>query len=220
MTREEVLKFVTYCDEVMDFNVPGLGNHYNSLPLCIMDDVYSLRANYNTVIKLIGNYSEAFLNGDRYVAGHTLKEFVNNIDKVGDFYEFTRKYIGFFNKSCGRLKIELCYELAKKLIDIGVNTLEDFQNYKNKFVLECTIRSVKGLADAAVQYLFMLIGDTSQVKVDTHVMKSVRDSLGRVLSISETQTLYALAVEMMQDKHPGLTVSRLDNIVWTYYHKR
>lgn len=219
MTNEEIQIFSNYCEKTFDFDVLGLPNNYKSLPMCIIDDVFSLQANYDVVVKRVTEwYARDFLNGDRYAQGHTLSEFMNNVDASPNTQDFTDKHLGRNNKSCNRLKIELCYELARKLKCLGIETLEDFRSYEYPDVIEIMIRSVKGLSDQAVNYLFMLAGDSSRVKVDTHINKCVVEVFGRTLSNNETQDLFTRAVKLLNEKHPKLTVSRLDNIIWTYYH--
>ena len=221
MTEEEVRLFAEYCDRTFDFNSLSLPNNYKSLPMCILDDVFSLQADYDVVVMRVTEwYARDFLNGDRYAEGHTLSEFMNNIDASPNRQAFTDAHLGRRNKSCNRLKIELCYELARKLRCLGIETIEDFRNYEYPDMIEIIIRSVKGLKDQAVNYLFMLAGDTSRVKVDTHINKCVSAVFGTTFDNETTQDLFTRTVEILVSNHPGLTVSRLDNIIWTYYHNK
>ncbi len=221
MTEQEITLFVSHCEETYDFTSLSLPNDYRSLPMCILDDVFSLQADYEVVVLRVTEwYARDFLNGNRYAAGHTLSQFMENVDASPSRQAFTNAHLGRNNKSCNRLKIELCYELARKLRCLGIETLEDFRNYpqENTDMIEIIIKSVKGLSDQAVNYLFMLAGDSGRVKVDTHVNRAIQTVFGHLLSNDEAQELFTRAVEQMQERHPGLTVRRLDNIIWTYYH--
>lgn len=219
MNDNDIRLFTDYCERTFDFDSLGLPNHYRSLPMCILDDVFSLQADYDVVVMRITEwYARDFLNGDRYAQGHTLSQFMANVDASPNAQSFTDEHLGRQNKSCNRLKIELCYELARKLRCLGIETLEDFRDYEYPDVIEIMIRSVKGLKDQAVNYLFMLAGDSSRVKVDTHINKCVSAVFGTTFDNDTTQDLFARAVTILNANHPGLTVSRLDNIIWTYYH--
>jgi len=209
-------KFAKFCKATFDFNSAYNVANYKSLPLCILDDVFSLRANYDLDIKVVDNFAKSFLNGDKYVSNYTIDQFISDIDSEPSFEEFTEKHIKYRNKIARRLKIEVCRELAEKFSWLGIQTINDFNNYK-KEILEIIIKSVKGLGDAAVSYLFMLAGDTTQVKVDTHINKSVKACFGNTLTNDETIELFRNTVNILSKDYPNLTVSRLDNIIWSYY---
>lgn len=106
----------------------------------------------------------------------------------------------------------------RKLRCLRIEILEDFRDYEYPDVIEIMIRSVKGLSDQAVNYLFILAGDSSRVKVDTHINKCVLDVFKTTFDNNTTQDLFTRAVKILKAKHPGLTVSRLDNIIWNCYH--
>lgn len=220
MIEKEINKFVNYCKEYLNLESIESQPDYGSLPLCIIDTIFSLRAKYQLVINVTQRYADNFLeNQNRFASGHTISDFVTSYETCNDPQDFTNNYIGRNNQIAGRLKIIPCYELAKKLQKLGIETIEDFQKYQkeNEDCLECLIRSVKGFGPQATNYLFMLSGDSSRVKVDTHINHCMRDVFKRELTNDEVQELFKEVVKILKKDYPSLTVSRLDHAVWLLY---
>lgn len=217
MTNEEVTRFTNACKENMDLSNITMSKPYNSLPLCIIDAVFSINVDYDSIVlKVVKNYADSFLKGEKYAFNHTLREFVSIVDSEGDFQIFTNKYIKYNNKVCKRLKIEVCYELAKKLIDLGINTMDDFKNYEPKEKLIEEIISVKGIGCQTVNYIFILTGDQNRIKADRHIKKYVKGILINIKKDNEFQELFTRAVEMLKGEFPDLTVAKLDHAIWKY----
>ena len=74
--------------------------------------------------------------------------------------------------------------------------------------------SVRGVGKAAANYMFMLAGDPSRCKPDTHIRCFVRNACGHDLSDDEIQELFTDTVKELRIKHPNLTVRMLDGIIW------
>ena len=79
------------------------------------------------------------------------------------------------------------------------------------------LRSVKGIGDAATNYLFMLTGDSSRIKPDVHIHHCIRDAIGYDVSNEKCQQLFEEAVKILLPEHPRLTVAALDGLVWNKY---
>lgn len=72
----------------------------------------------------------------------------------------------------------------------------------------------------ATNYLFMLVGDQTRVKVDVHINNFVYDALGVKLNDEQVQTLFTLVVKKLKIKYPNLTVGKLDHTIWLKYSSR
>ena len=117
-------------------------------------------------------------------------------------------------------KEEVCYQLARYLRDLHIETIEDFQHFESQEILEIVIRAVNGLGDAGVNYLFMLAGDPNRCKPDVHIHHCIRDACGHDISNEDCQTLFTDAVTILHTQHPNLTVRGLDGIIWRAYQIR
>ena len=113
--------------------------------------------------------------------------------------------------------VALLYQLAKYLQALHIETIEDFQRFESREILEIVVRAVNGLGDAGVNYLFMLAGDPNRCKPDVHIHHCIRDALGYDVSNEECQELFTEATLLLSNKYPYLTVRGLDGVVWRNY---
>ena len=215
--------FATYCEE--NFNLetaPVYG--YNSLSACIIDCVYSLRAKYYRVtVPIVERYALRYMNGDKETAGDTVSMLIQHIDDCGGPTKFADEVIKNHQKLGGRNNIpkeNVCYQLAKYLQYLHIETVEDFRNFECPELLEVVIRAVKGMGDAGTHYLFMLAGDANRCKPDVHIHHCIRDACGYDVSNEECQLLFTETVDKLNQKYPQLTVRGLDGIIWQKYQSQ
>ncbi len=219
MDKNDVLKFIDFCKKEFDFNNLDSPYRYQSLSICIIDCVYSLRARYFSItVPIVKRYANHYTNGNIYDSKDDLKDLMNHINEAGGYEEFAINVLNNRQQLSGRLKSEICYELADKMTRLlGINTLNDFRNYKNLELLDMVLRSVKGFKDAGVNYLYMLAGDQNKCKPDVHVHRCIKDAIDRDITNDECQELFTLAVEELKSDYPKLTVRKLDSLVWNKY---
>lgn len=227
LTEERVNRFVDFCRNKLNLNavVRRLNNeeieeHYGSLPLCILDSIFYTNARYQVVINATQRYANHFLDGDRFAAGHTISDFITAYEEFSNPQAFTDEYLGANNKTTkGRLKVEACYELAKKFQELGIETIEDFRRYQEKHEeeLESKIKSVEGFGDSATDNLFIHCGDTSRVRVTGPIKHRVKLIFGRGLNHDYTQELFRRTVNILNEDYPTLTVADLDHAIWVFY---
>ena len=214
-------QFADYCEGHFDLE-HQVNYHYQSLPICLIDCVYSLRAKYESItLPVVQRYADAYMGGDRYASGDTISALIGRIDSCGGPCAFAEKVINNHQKLGRSLtpKEEAVYQLAHYLKLLQIETLEDFQQFESPELLEVVIRAVKGISDAGANYLFMLAGDPNRVKPDVHIHHSIVDACGRDVSNEECKVLFTEAVELLKPKHEGLTVAALDNTIWRFYSK-
>ena len=107
--------------------------------------------------------------------------------------------------------------MARYLRCLHIETMEDFQRFEVPELLEIVVRAVKGIGDAGVNYLFMLVGDPNRCKPDVHIHHFVKDACGVDVSNEECQVLLTEAVAELRENYPFLTVAILDGIIWRKY---
>lgn len=216
-------QFVDFCEKNLDL-IQTVNYNYESLSACILDCVYSLRAVYiTTTVPVVERYAKTFMNGNRQAAGDTVSMLINNVDKIGGPAAFADKILKNHQKIGGKgaiPKSEVCYQLARYLKYLHIETIEDFRNFECQELLEIVIRSVKGMGDAGTNYLFMLAGDPDRCKPDVHIHHCVKDACGRDVTNEECQELFTDAVSMLKDRYQGLTVRGLDSIIWNKYSQK
>lgn len=221
INSETVNKFACFCEENFNLNNERYSNLYKSLSVCILDCIYSLRAKYFSVtVPVVERYASKFMNYDRFSEGDTLENFMKNIDSFGNSVYMVEKLLLNKQKIGKRLKIDICYELASKLLELGINNIEDFRNYESTENLEKVILSVKGVGNAALNYLFMLAGDPDRCKPDVHIKNCIKDATGLDMTDQQCQYLFKECVILLKKKYQNLTVSLLDSIIWQKYQSR
>ena len=215
-------QFAQYCENTLDLRTQSEYG-YRSLSACVLDCVYSLRARYYDVtIPLVKRYAAMFMNGDPHASGDTISMLLRRMDERGH-KAFADDVLINHQKLGGKKQIpkeEVCYQLARYLQALHIETIEDFQNFESQEILEIVIRAVNGLGNAGTNYLFMLAGDPKRCKPDVHIHHCIRDACGCDVSDAEGQELFRDAVELLCVKYPGLTVRGLDGIVWRAYQIR
>ncbi len=211
--------FASYCESTFELTTQS-DYGYRSLSVCILDCVYSLRAKYYAVtIPIVERYAAAYMCGDSHASGDTVSMLLNRMDDLGH-KAFADHVLRNQQKLGGKKQIpkeEVCYQLARYLRDLHIETIEDFQAFASQEILEIVIRAVNGLGDAGVNYLFMLAGDPDRCKPDVHIHHCIRDACGYDVSNEECQKLFTDAVAMLKNKYPNLTVRGLDGIIWREY---
>lgn len=215
-------RFVEYCRAHFDLE-PENRREYSSLSVCVIDCVYSLRVKYDSVtLPVVDRYAARYLGGDRYAAGDTVSLLLNRMDEMGAerFADEVLRNHQKLGGGRGIPKEAVCYQLARYLGYLRIDSLEDFRRFEAPELLEAVIRAVKGLGDAGTNYLFMLAGDPDRCKPDVHIHRCVQDACGRDIRNEECQLLFAETVERLRPEHPRLTVRGLDRIIWKASQRR
>lgn len=201
---------------------------YKSLPICIIDAVFSIGVNYQSVERATSAFMRHFgLNISRTKPAddeYTIGNFIRDMDTFSSFEEAAG--VGFSNRQRtssvnGILKAEACYRVAQVFQKHGIDTLEDFNTYTNQPALDADILQVKGQGSGIMlKYLYMLAGKADEVKPDRHMvnfMKRIFPELtmaakdhGQIKKIME-ETVLAL-----KPKYPQLTARFLDYLVWEH----
>lgn len=216
-------QFAEYCE--IHFNLTEQEHEpYRSLSVCIIDCVYSLRAKYySTTVPVVERYAARYMDGDKDRYGDTVSMLLRRMDENGGPQQFAENVLKNHQKLGGKSKIpkeNICFQLAQYLKALHIDTLEDFQNFASQELLEIVIRSVKGLGDAGVNYLFMLAGDPNRCKPDVHIHQCIRDACGCSISNEDCQILFQETVQQLKKEHPNLTVRGLDGIIWRSYQNK
>lgn len=160
------------------------------------------------------------MNNDKFASNVNCKDLIEHIDSVGGYENFAKTILNNKQKTSKKFESEICYEVAQKLLQLKINTIDDFKNYKDTTLLEAVLYSIKGVGVAGVNYLFMLAGDQNRCKPDVHIHHCIKDACGIDVSDIECQNLFADAIALLNIDYPYLTVRRLDGIIWEKYQAR
>lgn len=231
-----IFDFVNYCEAELELHekliVQGKKDpnetFYKSLPICIMDAVFSIGVNYKSVEKATNTFMKHFsLNIPRaYPVGneYTISDFLQNMDTFASFEEAAK--VGFNNRQRtssvnGILKAEACYRVAEIFKKHNINTLAEFNAYQNKPALDADILKVKGQSSGIMlKYLYMLAGKADEVKPDRHMVNFMRQVFPELTmetkNHNEIKKIMQETVSALKPKYPQLTARFLDYLVWEH----
>ena len=226
LINQTIKNFADYCERKLSIagkSDPNL-DFYKSLPLCILDAVYSIGVKYSSTAKVTERYIEYYdLDISRSFAGaneHTIKDFLKNIKDAGGAKEFAEKVVHNRQRTSSRngiLKAEACELVAKVFESHGINTLSDFNNYDNKDALDKDILAVHGQSSGVMlRYLYMLSGDDKRIKPDRMIQRFVEGFDPLIKNHDELQELVSRASEVLKSNYPSMTPRFLDHIIWEY----
>jgi hypothetical protein len=227
--KAQTARIAAACEQELALHDARLGDEYfyQSLPLCVIDAVYSIRAKYPAVQNVVKRYCDHF----------GLQEFRNSRDQVPSLNDqeplsalvermstlgIRQFATGIFknrqptSSRNGILKSEAVFRYATALTDEGVNFLQDVPPKVSDSNLEAKLRRIPGQASGiSISYFFMLAGTEDLIKPDRMIGRFLKRHLGYEPSPSEAQSLISGACEILRTKYSHSTPRLLDYVIWS-----
>lgn len=199
---------------------------YFSLPLCVVDAVYSISVKYravqNTVCRFCNYTGWANSGRDRYgnqPGQHKLSEFIEILN--GKSPEAMAKDI-FGNRQRtssrnGILKAEACVLFTTALLESGI---DDFRDISDPRVADAQNRvlAIPGQRSGiSFKYFRMLAGDDSLVNPGRMVQRFVERATGEErINAKMAGKLVQLASDRLSESNRDWTPCRLDHTIWQF----
>lgn len=223
----EVARLVESCERLFALDTVKLSKsyYYASLPLCVIDAVFSIGVRYagvqNTVRRYCRYFSLREYDLERNISGdtHTVPELIRNIETIGVRQCADSVFQNHQRTSSrnGILKVDAVLRFAKVLQRYGVETFADLRNNKLTTEAEREIKAIPGQSSGlALQYFYMLSGEDDLAKPDRHVLRFLEQCTGEKPSMATAQKLLSQAVKLLKANYPDLTVRLLDYTIWDY----
>jgi hypothetical protein len=228
--KNNINLIAAHADRVLQLESASLGDeyYYQSLPLCVIDAVYSIGVRYEGIKNVVARYCERFdLQRIRATNGaispaheqESITAFCEKAERIGpanmaiDVYR-NRQRTSAIN---GILKADAVLRFAAVLRKYNIEYLQDISAAIGNIALEKDIRSIPGQSSGiSLKYFLMLAGSDDLIKPDRMILGFLGVALGRLVSPTESQDLLTAAVEQLRDKYPSLTPRLLDHEVWKY----
>ena len=109
--HELAMQFAQHCESSFDLTTQSEYG-YQSLSVCILDCIYSLRAKYYAVtIPIVERYANLYMNGDSQAPGDTVSMLLQRMDEIAH-QTFVEKVVQNHQKLGGRTQIpkeDVCY---------------------------------------------------------------------------------------------------------------
>jgi hypothetical protein len=199
---------------------------YASLPLCVIDAVFSIGVKYGSVRNVVERYCERFgvpkLARDRsgpppVAEQESVSAFLARIRDMdaatlaADVFENRQRT----SSRNGILKAEAVRRFAEVLARHSIEHLQDVLGARDVSAVERDVRLIPGQGSGVSwSYFLMLAGREDLVKPDRMILRFLERSLGRPVAVAEAQALLAAATRELGTAHPGLKVRTLDNVIW------
>lgn len=217
-----------YFTTLPDFETARRGDEffYASVPLCVLDAVFSINARYEGVRAVVRRYCEHFgvpmqRASDALPAAEqqiTVSQLVAQISAIGAD-RFAAEVVRNRARTStvnGILKAEACLRFGETLRQHSVEVLQDLINRDADQEMVSALESVRGQSSGvAVRYFFMLAGAGHLIKPDRMILRFLSRLLGRSIDGEEAQALLSAAAIELRTKYPDITAQILDYAIWS-----
>lgn len=225
--NEQISVLAKVCETLFDLENLRLspGYYYDSLPLCVIDAVFSIGVRYTSTQKTVKNYCDYFglrvYNLDRDLVGdkHTISQLVENLSQSNSIKNADEIFKNHQRTSTrnGILKADAVLMFAKILKKHRVETLKDLISRELPEEAQKELMRIPGQRSGlSIRYFCMLAGDDNKAKPDRHVLRFLKQYTGQEFTISQAQEALAQTVAVLAYKYPNLTVRLLDHTIWNY----
>lgn len=225
--RKEVQSLYSACESIFALDKLKLSEsyYYDSLPLCVIDAVFSMGVRYTSTQNVVKNYCSYFslreynLSSDERADQHNITQLIQNIKMAG--VERSADWI-FKNHQrtssrSGILKAEAVLRFAEILKKYRIETRRDFAERGLPEQTEEEIKCIPGQRSGlALHYFYMLAGDDNWAKPDRHVLRFIKMYIGSTVSAAEALNLLRELAAELKNTYPNITVRLLDYAIWDY----
>lgn len=231
MSNNDVSLVVEFCKKNFNLSDAKLGDeyYYSSIPLCILDAIFSIGVKYISTKNVVRRYCSyynipIFRSHSDYLkvsSQHTVSQFVDNVKLIG-LDKFTDEILKNHQRTStvnGILKSEAALHWALILKSFEIETYQDLNEITTKTMLELekALISIQGQGSRiSLNYFKMLCGDDNLIKPDRHIINFLSHIINRTVSPSDSQYLIARSVETLSKEFPNLSSRLLDYTIWNY----
>ena len=228
MNQSDIDKIVNYCRNNLDLNEARLADEYcyRSLPLCVIDTIYSIGAHYKSTELTVKRFCDFFglerLSMVRYpdpASQLPVSEFLAIYDRFGISEMANRVFQNRQRTSTrnGILKADAVLRVSQLLHSHAVEYLQDVAKVIENKDFEAEFRAIPGQTSGiSLRYFYMLVGSDDYVKPDRMIARFIRSATNRDFSVGEMHQAIVSAAGVLSSDYPQLTPRLLDNLIWKY----
>lgn len=233
-------RLAAHCRDVLPLyaltDAPALVT-YGSLPLCIIDAIWSINARPEAVRGVISRYcawaghpaptTSILAQGGKVLdvpapTTQTLAEFITCLER-----ESVEKFASeiFCNRqrtssSGGILKAEAVYRFALALRAHGLETVEHLRQRQGSgdppAAFEKSVRAIPGQSSGvSLRTFYRLCGAHEWVTPGRSLLAFITAATGETITPDTASVLLAEACRLLTPEHPALTPSGLDALIWS-----
>ena len=230
--RDEIALVAEFCKTNLDLeNVRTADEYgYSSLPLCVIDSVFSIGVNYASTRNTVDRFCEYFQVSKTSAATPpdiseqlSISKFlqINSEQGIEGMARNVYQNLQRTSTRNGILKAEAVVRFSEVLMQSTVNYLQDVEKILGNQKFESAITKIPGQRSGlSLRYFYMLAGAENYVKPDRMVMRFLQSALDRYPSIDESQKIIVGACEILSKRYPELNPRALDHQIWLYQREK
>ena len=226
-----VARLANYIEQT-ELKIPKLADEYRyaSLPLCVVDAVFSIGVRYTSTQKVVSNLCE-YAGWTRFFASREARgagEYgIGDLNSMFDKFGAEGMAESVFqnrqrtSSRSGILKAEAVLLYCRTLIKAGINDFPDLDVERREYA-EAIILGLPGQSSGiAFDYFMMLAGDDNLIKPDWMVQRYVAHALDldSVPQPRQAAILVRLAAKELRTRGQLWTPLSLDNAIWRHQSK-
>jgi hypothetical protein len=200
--------------------------HYQSLPLCVIDAVFSIGVNYAGTAKVVRRFGAHF--GMPCLGTEAEPPTANQLSTSDFLALYARHGIPYFtdtiyqnrqrtSTTSGILKADAVLRFSEVLHRFQVEYLQDVARVCGQSAFETAIMQLPGQSSGVcLRYFYMLTGSDAYIKPDRMILRFIEAATGRWMTVVEAHVAVVEAHQLLQPSYAQLTLRMLDNLIWQY----
>jgi len=218
--KEDVLKIVEFVKSI-NFKMETLPSpeypEYVSLPLCVIDSVFSIGVKYGAVKNTVQHfyeYVEKEIGKNPEKNPMSVSEILTLLNGKSEEILANEVYKNKQRTSTtnGILKAVAVTQFLQILKRFGIENLTDMPKIADNAEFENEVKKIKGQGSGvSLSYFYMLAGNNNLVKADRMVVRFLKDRIGRNCNQKECQELLGEAA-----KELNIFSKVLDFSIWKH----
>jgi hypothetical protein len=225
LNQREIQLLVDHCRAKLDLLSLKLPDEYGytSLPLCIIDAVFSIGVTYISTANTVNRFRAYANKRFPQTSELSVSEFAqlyeeNTIEFMTNEVYNNRQRTSSVN---GILKSEAALRVARALLDHNADTLSDFISLVDIDSFENAFRQIPGQrSGVSLRYLYMLTGSVDQIKPDRMILRFINAAIGRTPKLEESHHLLLEVCSLLKPDYPALDPRSLDHVIWKFQSGR
>ena len=229
--QEHIITTTKYCiEKLSDMGTAHLEKeyYYASMPLCVVDSVFSIGVRYegvkNTVDRLC-MYYDIPQKAKKKATLPKVEDQIPTSDFLKLFGDTTAKTLAeevYGNRQRtsvknGILKAEAVFRFLSVLNDFGIEYYQDVSRIANNESFELCIKNIPGQRSGiSLKYFLMLAGNDKLIKPDRMIIRFLQDATGTKFNLVQCETILVGVSAALNKNGYKVTPKLLDRLIWSY----
>jgi len=229
--QEQIFKTTEYCiDRLVDLETAHLEKeyYYASMPLCVVDSVFSIGVRYEGVTNTVEHLCEYYQIGQRAKRKATIPKVEDQISttdflklfgdtpvqRLAEYAYNNRQRTSVKN---GILKADAVIRFLSVLKDFGVEYYQDIPKIAINSSFEFCIKNIPGQGSGiSLKYFLMLSGNDKLIKPDRMIIRFLQDATNAKFNLLQCEKLLVDVTLELNKRGYKITPKLLDRLIWNY----